>query len=615
MSHRERDPDDGAAERGNDWLDGILAGWLLFIAITSGTAAFRHLRAGDGDWLEIGSELAVVALALGAVIPLLRFLKLGWYLAFLALVIMAARQGTDLAGGSSLRVYLALCVTVHLLAMGYLLWIRPEFWHPDHDAEPDTPAPADAEPAAGTAVPSPRPMPVTVALAAIHHRIVAAGSACAVPPAAVRAEAGRFGVTPAMLRNEGLTLYGTFLSHFMADGQLSADEERELACLERALDLDYTSVQGMRADAGVTRSISATHAAGSSPAAPPIPAAESDASADSAPSADHTIPAALAAEPAEPVAEPTLRAEPSPRPKPSAQADISSSEPRIHSPGPPASPLFEAAAPPSTDAAGADLPTAHPADAAPPVAHPAEPEPIAAHSAEAEPITVHPSEPERVAAEPEEPALPDWFAAIDKAAPAEVPEPVDPDALADYEEHELTALLAWAGVPRPRGISGRAALERLRALHRTSTEPLETCASDHPLEPGEHCIAIRTVELFRVPAGASTGIGGSSDVPAPVLDPRALVDGSLETDRDLSGFQRAGVCRFLLTDRRLLLVAPSGQQSALLLDRIRAVQPFRNGLEVRPLRGNPVFLGFTGGVDDVVMRIDRAATDLRARPA
>ena len=49
MSHREREHADGSAERGNDWLDGALAGWLLFIAINGGTLAWRSLHDG-ADW-------------------------------------------------------------------------------------------------------------------------------------------------------------------------------------------------------------------------------------------------------------------------------------------------------------------------------------------------------------------------------------------------------------------------------------------------------------------------------------------------------------------------------------------------------------------------------------
>ena len=185
-------------------------------------------------------------------------------------------------------------------------------------------------------------------------------------------------------------------------------------------------------------------------------------------------------------------------------------------------------------------------------------------------------------------------------------------ALADYEEHELSELLGWAGIAAlPGDTAPRTALERLRALHRTSTEPLDACASDHPLEAGEQCLSIRTVELYRVPPDAASA-GSAADLPGPVLEPLSLVDGSLEQERDLSAFQRTGVCRFLLTERRLLLVARSGQQSPLLLSQVLGVRPFRNGLEVRPRRGRTVFLAFTGGVDDVAMRIDRAVRDLRA---
>jgi hypothetical protein len=58
-------------------------------------------------------------------------------------------------------------------------------------------------------------------------------------------------------------------------------------------------------------------------------------------------------------------------------------------------------------------------------------------------------------------------------------------------------------------------------------------------------------------------------------------------------------------------VAPSGQQSPLPLDRIRSVKPHRNGLEVHPTRGNPVFLAFSDGVADAAMRIARLLRDAR----
>jgi hypothetical protein len=181
--------------------------------------------------------------------------------------------------------------------------------------------------------------------------------------------------------------------------------------------------------------------------------------------------------------------------------------------------------------------------------------------------------------------------------------------LADYEQHELAALLSWAGIGLPPSGDPRAALQRLRALHRISTEPLPEVPAHHALEPGERCFAVRTVELYRVSPGAQP----SQAPPAPrPVDPRAFVEGALDEDCDLSPFGRAGMCSFLVTDRRLLLVAPSGQQSPLPLDRIRSVHPHRNGLQVRPLRGNPVFLAFHDGVDDAAMRISRVMNDARA---
>lgn len=184
--------------------------------------------------------------------------------------------------------------------------------------------------------------------------------------------------------------------------------------------------------------------------------------------------------------------------------------------------------------------------------------------------------------------------------------------LADYEQHELDALTGWAGIALPPDADPRAALESLRAFHRIATEPLETVEPGHALEPGERCYAVRTVELYRMPAGAPVDAAPR----AAGLDALAFVDGSLERDCDISRYQRAGACRFLVTERRLLLVAPSGQQSPLPLERIRTVHPHGNGIEVRPLRGSPVFLAFRDGVADVAMRIGRALHDrAAARPA
>jgi hypothetical protein len=539
VSHRDREHGQGAVERGNDWLDGALAGWLLFIAISTSPYAFRALR--DGALLPvIAYEVLAPLLALAAIYPLLRFMKIGWVLAVTCLGVMIVREGIALADAPASWLAPVAFLVINLLALGYLFWIRPEFW-PRHTEDETTavtagPSPAAASPSTETATAAASisaarvedaapagPTPVTQALTAIHQRIVAAGSACAVAPVAVRAEAGRFGVTPAALQTEGLALYRTFLQHFLADGPLSPDEERELICLERALDLNDDGVWRLRAEAGLV----------GGPVSPaPI------LSVMDAPPEDAIEPAR------EEDASPQLAA----APEPPAEADVASHEPAVHE---------------ADSFAGATSPDADFVDA--PVMEPAGPPSSA------------------------------------------------PGGLADYEEHELTALMAWAGIPSlSPEMSRRTALERLRALHRTSTEPLDACASDQPLEPGESCLAIRTVELYRVPPGAASG-DAPADVPGPVLDPRALVDGTPETDRDLAGFARTGVCRFVLTERRLLLVAPSGQNSPLPVSRVRAVRPFRNGLEVRPQRGSPVFLAFTGGVDDVAMRIDRAARDLRAR--
>jgi hypothetical protein len=199
----------------------------------------------------------------------------------------------------------------------------------------------------------------------------------------------------------------------------------------------------------------------------------------------------------------------------------------------------------------------------------------------------------------------------DSAASVESPSAERSETLADYEEHELGAALAWAGIGAlPAGAPRRTALERLRALYRTATEPLEPCATDVALDPGESCLAQRDVQVYVAASGAAPP---PPDLPGPVLSRRALVDGSLDCDADLSALQRRGACRFVLTERRLLLVTPAGQRSELAVSRVRAVQPHRNGIEVRQQRGAPVFLAFTDGVDDAAMRMDRAAADLRAR--
>ena len=570
MSHRDQHHAPGSVERGNDWLDGALAGWLLFIAISSSPYAWNALRSGGGA-TQVAYELAAPLLALAAIFPLLRFMKLGWMLAVACLTLMAVRAGMSLAEGTAGWRAASAFLVVHLAGLAYLLWIVPEFWPKpaDADAVPAAPsganaagspanesAPAASTPSASTASaraagtasrraadPSPAPdgpTPATQALAAIHHRIVAAGSACAVTPVSVRAEAGRFGVTPAALRTEGLALYRTFLQHFMADGSLSADEERELICLERALDLDDDGVWRMRAEAGLV--------GGAVPPAPILSVLDEALPDAAAADAGHVQPERIHAAPVED--DSPLMGTTAAEPEPSAQAGITNSE--------------------------TELDSSHIDGTASPVTPPA-----------AEFVEM---------------------SADDRAASPSG----GTEALADYEEHELGQLLRWAGIRAlPAGAPPRAALERLRALYRTTTEPLEACATDQPLEPGEQCLATRTVELFRGGAGAALA-GAPADLPGPLLDPRTLLDGGVESDADLSAYERAGACRFVLTERRLLLVARSGQQSALALSRVRAVRPFRNGLQVQPHRGGPVFLAFTDGVDDLAMRIDRAARDLRA---
>jgi hypothetical protein len=106
-----------------------------------------------------------------------------------------------------------------------------------------------------------------------------------------------------------------------------------------------------------------------------------------------------------------------------------------------------------------------------------------------------------------------------------------------------------------------------------------------PLPAGEVCLAARGVELYRVPADHAGSAGDS-------LHP-------LRPPKDLAGHTRAGSCRFLVTDRRLVLVAPSGQQSPLPLARIAGAAAHANGVEVRPVRGPALFLRFDDGVGEV----------------
>jgi hypothetical protein len=119
-----------------------------------------------------------------------------------------------------------------------------------------------------------------------------------------------------------------------------------------------------------------------------------------------------------------------------------------------------------------------------------------------------------------------------------------------------------------------------------------------PLPAGELCLAARAVELYRVPDDRAGDAGGA-------LHP-------LRPPKNLAGHTRAGACRFLVTDRRLVLVAPSGQQSPLPLERVAGAAAYANGVEVRPVRGPALFLRFEDGVEEVAAVLAgarRAATN------
>lgn len=477
-----------------------VAGWLVlaWLLATAGrfawTAWSRFGEAAVPWWSKIATA-AVALLALAAVLPLLRFRRSGWEMAVWVLVTAVVMDLALIVLGTRQWIAVTAAAGASAFCLGYLWRARAAFtghddeWEAVDDHHPAAPS---GEPAAGDAHAAADP--VADALGAIHRRIVEAGSACAVSREALMQDAVRHGVRPEALRREGLPLYRTFLDHFLADGPLTAEEDRELFCLEGKLGLDAIAVARLRAER------------------------------DRAPA---------------------------PRQPAAAEA--------------PAHPVDE--------------------DAGPFRAEPAE------AGAEAADHTLW------------RPATP----SLAEAAAAPAP------GLADYEQHELDALIRWAGIQLPWDAAPRAALDVLRALHRISTEPLDEVEPGMPLDPGERCFAVRRVDLYRMTPGArpdaeAAARGG--------VDAAAFVDGSLEKDCDLSRYQRAGECRFLVTDRRLLLVAPSGQQSPLPLERIRSVQPHRNGVEVHPVRGNPVFLAFQDGVADAAMRIARTLHDLRgARPA
>lgn len=481
-----------------------VAGWLVlaWLLATAGrfawTAWSRFGEAAVPWWSKIATA-AVALLALAAILPLLRFRRSGWEMAVWVLVTAVVMDLALIVLGTRQWIAVTAAAGASAFCLGYLWRARTAFtghddgWEAVDDHHPPAPpsqAPSDA-PAAARAQPAADP--VADALGAIHRRIVDAGSACAVSREALMEDAVRHGLRPEALRREGLPLYRTFLDHFLADGPLTAEEDRELFCLEGKLGLDAIAVARLRAER------------------------------DRAPAA----------------------------PQPAATGERAS----------------------TVD----------------------EDDPFREDPAEVEAA-------DRTLSTTYTPGL---------AAPAGGA--ADPLALADYEQHELDALTRWAGIDLPWDSEPRPALEMLRALHRISTEPLEQVDPGLELDEGERCFAVRRVDLYRMTPGASpdaeTAARGG-------VDAAAFVDGSLQKDCDLSRYQRAGECRFLVTDRRLLLVAPSGQRSPLPLARIRSVQPHRNGLEVHPARGNPVFLAVQDGVADAAMRIARTLHDLRgARPA
>lgn len=484
MTEPPRDPPpQGAAPARHGPGGYAVLAWLLATAGRFAWAAVAGFGAAQIPWWSKIATAAVALLAAAAVPPFLRFRRSGWEMAMWVLVTGLVMDVARIVLGTRQWIPAALAAGATAFCLGWLWRARaaftePDDWDADEARRPLSPA-LSADHAHAD--------PVADALGAIHRRIVDAGSACAAPREALLAEAARYGVRAEALRREGLSLYRTFLQHFRADGPLSVEEERELFCLEGALELDPIAVARLRSELGA---------------------------------ADRTSP---------------------PEPAPAQPASTAASVDGA----PPAQPVQEGA-------------------------------------------------PERPVSAAYTPGL----AGIGAGA-----------GLADYEQHELDALTGWAGIALPPDAEPRAALETLRAFHRAATEPPQTVEPGDAVEPGERCYAVRTVELYRMPAGAPAEAAPESGAG---LDPLALVDGSLERDCDISRYQRAGACRFLVTDRRLLLVAPSGQQSPLPLERIRAVHPHRNGLEVRPLRGNPVFLAFRDGVADVAMRIGRALRDRAA---
>lgn len=470
--------------------------WLLATAGRFAWAAVTGVSAAGIPWWSKIATGAVALLALAAVVPFVRFRRSGWEMAMWVLVTALVMDVARIVLGTPRWIPAALAAGASAFCLGWLWRARTAFAdHADGGVDADHP-PAASPPvdAPARAPVEPEHDPVADALGAIHRKIVEAGSACAAPREALLEVAVRRGLPPEALRREGLPLYRTFLDYFLADGPLTAGEERELFCLESKLGLDAIAVARLRAEREA--------------AASPAPADEPPPALEPAPAPVHAGP----------------------------PADRIPAEPVPAGPGDDADPTLDATYTPG-------------------------------------------------------------LAGLGGAA-----------ALADYEEYELRALLDWAGVSLPPDADARAALDTLRALHRVSTEPLQTVDPGMELNEGERCYAARTVELYRMTPGAQPDPADAARGP---LDPAAFVDGSLARDCDLSRYQRAGACRFLVTDRRLLLAAPSGQRSPLPLDRIGSVRPHRNGLEVHPARGGPVFLAFRDGVADMAMRVARALNDAR----
>jgi hypothetical protein len=284
------------ARRGSDWLDGALAGWLLVSAAQTLGAV-----GGRGVLPALGALVIAGALA-GAVIPVLRFRRFGWSLAVAGIVahgLATLAGGTGGAGGARA----AALLLPDLLALVYLALVRPDFGLPDLSVQgwrtpfaPRGTAIETASPAPLPAAPPPAPDPAG-ALAAIHRRIVAAGSACALRTGEAMAEAERHGVDRGRLRAAGIELYGTFLRHFASEGRLEDRHERELACLAATLELDPGRVADLRADVLTRR---APPPAPRSPARAPAPAMRARATDDVLAAADVELFRVTDAPPGEP---------------------------------------------------------------------------------------------------------------------------------------------------------------------------------------------------------------------------------------------------------------------------------------------------------------------------